>query len=51
MAHNLRLRHKMVRSIRRFLEDQHDFIEVRLFWDMCAACVRVLGCVGGVGGG
>ncbi|MDG2990226.1 aspartate--tRNA ligase [Candidatus Synechococcus calcipolaris G9] len=28
MAHNLRLRHQVVRSLRRFLEDQADFMEV-----------------------
>jgi aspartyl-tRNA synthetase len=28
MNANLRLRHKMVRTIRRFLEDDHDFVEI-----------------------
>jgi len=28
MSSNLRLRHRVVKSIRRFLEDQHDFLEV-----------------------
>lgn len=28
MASNLRLRHKLLRVMRRFLEDEHDFIEV-----------------------
>ena len=28
MAANLRLRHAVVRSMRRFLEDQHSFVEV-----------------------
>lgn len=28
MASNLRLRHKLLRSMRRFLEDDHGFIEV-----------------------
>jgi len=28
MSNNLRLRHRLVRTIRRFLEDQHGFVEV-----------------------
>jgi aspartyl-tRNA synthetase len=28
MAANLRLRHRLVRTIRRFLEDGHGFVEV-----------------------
>ncbi len=28
MAENLRLRHRIVRCIRRFLEDEHGFLEV-----------------------
>lgn len=37
MAENLRLRHRIVRCIRRFLEDEHGFMEVRAerFVKMC----------------
>lgn len=42
MADNLRLRHAIVRCIRRFLEDQHGFIEVGGVGRPCE--VAVAGC-------
>lgn len=37
MADNLRLRHHIVKVIRRFLEDDHGFLEVGLFLYVCGA--------------
>ena len=34
MAENLRLRHRIVRCIRRFLEDEHGFMEVGSGWEL-----------------
>jgi aspartyl-tRNA synthetase len=41
MQANLRLRHKLMRTIRRFLEDDEDFVEVRVclasYWEHTVA--------------